>query len=684
VVAVIVYHLGLGWAGGGYLGVDLFFVLSGFLITGLLVEERVATGGISLPRFYARRARRLFPALLLVVTAVVLYAAAGGPNVDPQALRGDVVGTLFYFANWHFIAVHNPYFAPFTTPSPLEHTWSLAIEEQFYVIWPLLLLILAKLGGRDWRRFILTGAAVVALASVLDMALQAHGASDISRAYFGTDTRAFELMVGAFLALWMERPGQLSKTALGVLHRGGVAALCLIAVGFVTLGGPPHWMFDGGFLAITILAAVVIASVARPEHGTLGDILSLPPMQWIGKISYGLYLWHWPVTVFLTQQTTGLAGWAVDLSRVVLTLGLATVSFYVVEQPIRQRRIPALRGAPGLVAAGGGALAIILVLFTAVPIGAVTSTASARYPGVGPSVAGAGGFGDEVPIELPASVVIDHQHPLRVLVVGDSVMQLAQTGIAASLESTGVVSVTEEAFPGFALTPEAPINPPPEALPWRGADAFLGGLVTSLHPQLVIGTWSWDSAFAKKYPSSYRQMLNTTVRMLLSPGDGVFGVILLQMPVFGPIPKFLVPGFKQALPVPGPVLLVGHNFFQSESRKAAAVPVWNEAIALTPKFFPGRVMYLPVASSVERNDRFTNWLPPTNDPSAPRQSWVRVRLRDGEHLCPPGITRYAAAVLADLTSLFHLPPPKTHWWASSSIFSWTPVQEWCPNDHPRS
>ncbi|MGH9206800.1 MAG: acyltransferase family protein, partial [Acidimicrobiales bacterium] len=224
VAAVIVYHFNFGWAAGGYLGVDLFFVLSGFLITGLLIEERMATGGISLPRFWARRARRLFPALLVVLGAIVLYAVAGGPNIDPNALRGDVLGTLFYVANWHFIAVDNPYFAPFATPSPLEHTWSLAIEEQFYVVWPLVVLLLAKLGGRDWRRFTMVSTVVLALASVVDMAMRAHGSGDVSRAYFGTDSRAFELMVGAFLALWMEGPRRLPDGALRVLRGVGPVA----------------------------------------------------------------------------------------------------------------------------------------------------------------------------------------------------------------------------------------------------------------------------------------------------------------------------------------------------------------------------------------------------------------------------------------------------------------------------
>ena len=690
VAAVILYHFGLNWAGGGYLGVDLFFVLSGFLITGLLVEERVASGGISLSRFYARRARRLFPALLLVLGAVVLYAAAGGPNLDPQALRGDVLSTLFYVANWHFIASNNPYFAPFATPSPLEHTWSLAIEEQFYVVWPVLITLLAKIGKRNWRPFAMMMTAVLAVASALDMAVLASRSADISRAYFGTDTRAFALMVGAFLALWMDRPHQFSRAAQRGLHGIGAAALCLIVVGFVVLGGPPRWMFDGGFLGIAILASLVIASVAGPDYGPLGAALSLRPIQWIGKLSYGLYLWHWPVCVFLTSSTTGFPGWAVDLARAAITLGFATVSFYAVEQPIRQRRWPALSGAPGLAAAAATALCVVLVLAT-IPAGSAGATAGSagRNPGSGPNVPGAGGFGDEGPIVLPAGLTIDHAHPLRVLVIGDSIMELAEVGIADSLTSTGVVTVSSSAYAGFGLAPGAPFNAFEPASHGNNAQKFLESLVRSAHPQLIIGTWSWDDATAKAYPRAYRRTLDTVTRALLSPGDGVLGVIFLQMPVFGPIPKFLASTLKRDPPNPGPLPTSGRSLYESYTLSAAGVTSWNDAISLAPHSFPGKVMYLPVASSVELHGKYTSWLPPINQPSAPHQLWVRVRIRDGKHLCPAGITRYSAAVLQDLTDLFQLPPAKGSWWAANNI----PRQivnlglnlsMWCPNDHPPS
>ena len=190
VLGVMAYHLGLGWASGGYLGVDLFFVLSGFLITSLLVEEWRGTGRIRLGAFWGRRARRLLPALFLVLIAVALYAwlngrlatvATGGAAIDLSGLRDDAFATLFYVANWHLVLVHQSYFAQFSAPSPLQHTWSLAIEEQFYVIWPLVVVGIYKIAPRRWRTVGVTVAVVGAAASAIAMAVLYHVGSDPSR-----------------------------------------------------------------------------------------------------------------------------------------------------------------------------------------------------------------------------------------------------------------------------------------------------------------------------------------------------------------------------------------------------------------------------------------------------------------------------------------------------------------------
>ena len=205
---MVAYHLQIGWAKGGYLGVDLFFVLSGFLITTLLLEEWVGTARVNLVAFWGRRARRLLPALFLVVLALALYlicnAVWGGPGanglIDLSGLRGDAIATLLYVNNWHLIFAHQSYFAQFSTPSPLQHTWSLAIEEQFYLVWPPVLLVLLKYGRRGWRRVGVTLTVALGVGSSVLMAALFHPGVDPSRIYYGTDTRLFDLMAGATVA----------------------------------------------------------------------------------------------------------------------------------------------------------------------------------------------------------------------------------------------------------------------------------------------------------------------------------------------------------------------------------------------------------------------------------------------------------------------------------------------------
>ncbi len=376
VAAVMAYHLNLAGSRGGYLGVDVFFVLSGFLITSLLVDEQARTTRINLLGFWARRARRLFPALFLLLGALSLYVALGGPGINVGTFRGDALATLFYVANWHLIAVHSSYFAQFSAPSPLEHAWSLGIEEQFYIVWPLLLLAFAKAGGQRRRAVAMASTAVLAVASAIDMAVMACGATNVSRAYYGTDARAFELMVGALLAFILSGARRATPDQARRAGRAGMVAAAAVAVGCVTLGGPPRWMFDGGFLAFDVLVAVVIVSIAWAGHGVVNTVLSTRPLRWVGRISYGLYLWHWPVIVVLSAQSTGLRPWLVDVVRVALTFTLATVSYYVVEQPIRHHGLPGWRRllAPAAVLATAGA-----IVMATVP-GAVAGASARRWP----------------------------------------------------------------------------------------------------------------------------------------------------------------------------------------------------------------------------------------------------------------------------------------------------------------
>ncbi len=390
----------------GFLGVDLFFVLSGFLITSLLVEERLSSGRIRLGAFWGRRARRLLPALFLVLVAVSVYAvingrfssaASGGAAIDLSGLRGDALATLFYVANWHAIFSHQSYFTQFSTPSPLQHTWSLAIEEQFYLVWPLVTLGILRWGRRWWRGAGVALCVVGAAASAIAMAALYHPGLDPSRVYYGTDTRAFDLLAGAFVAFVVAGRPQPGTKAQRALHVGGVAGVAILAVfwvrGGTVTGLPTAGMFRGEFLLCAALAAVVIADVRLVQPGLLAKALSVPPLRFIGRISYGLYLWHWPIFVYCNPARTGLSGASLDVVRVALAFGVTTLSFFLVEQPIRRRHFAGLRAMSVLPAT-------IAVTALVVVIGTTPSFAEpvrpwaggGLDPGSGPSVPGAGGY----------------------------------------------------------------------------------------------------------------------------------------------------------------------------------------------------------------------------------------------------------------------------------------------------
>jgi len=675
VLGVMAYHLGFGWASGGYLGVDLFFVLSGFLITSLLLEEWGASARIRLGAFWGRRARRLLPALFLVLIAVALYAVVngqfsspttGGAAIDLEGLRGDALATLLYVANWHAIFAHQSYFAQFSTPSPLQHTWSLAIEEQFYLVWPLVIVGLLKWSPRRWRSVGLGLCVTGALASATAMAVLYHPGGDPSRVYYGTDTRAFDLLAGAAVAFVVANRPQPGPRARALLHGAAIPALAILAVFWFTAGTasgmPTTAMFWGGFLGCAVLAAVVIADVRQFDRGALGAVLAVRPLGWIGTISYGLYLWHWPIYVYLNSTRTGLSGAALDIARVALTFAVAVASYYVVERPIRRRK---LAGSTWRLLAPAAAVATVVVVIAgtapsvaAPPQPAKVSAQGWKGGGLDPgpiaTVAGVGGFSHEAPIVLPRGVVISGAHRLRVMTIGDSIMTFAHFGIETALQSTGEVKTASATWSGFGLTV-------PGSSDEDRATMQLPRLlhhVRAFRPQLLIGTWLWDGAAAEANPSAYQAILDTSIRQLFSAGSRLVGIVLLQMP-----------DLDDATLQPG-------------------VPAWNRAAEESAKVFPGKVMYLPVGSSLAVHGHYSSWLPPLGKLSTPRKDWVRVRTSDGVHLCPPGITRYAGPVLADLTKILHLPPGKPGWWNSrpvrvQALLRLNKTEDvTCPTDHP--
>ena len=333
------YHAGMAQVPGGLLGVDLFFVVSGYLITGLLVGEHDRTGGLSFANFWGRRARRLLPAMLIMLAVVVLVWRFTATASVLLGLQRDAISTLFYFANWHFAFAGQSYFDHLSAPSPLLHMWSLAVEEQFYLLWPLVVWAVmrgrtAAAGRRILRVVCLVGTAL----STLTLVVMTVTGGDLSRIYYGTDTRSLALLVGALLALYKPLD---SAAPSKFLARAGFAVLGLVGAAglvwcFLKVPGQSPFLYHGGFLVVAILGAAILAGLVGAPRGPLAAILLFPPLRQLGRISYGVYLWHWPVILFLTHARTGMGGnWLLAL-RAATTITVAALSWTLIEQPVQR------------------------------------------------------------------------------------------------------------------------------------------------------------------------------------------------------------------------------------------------------------------------------------------------------------------------------------------------------------
>ena len=335
VLAVVLYHLNVGWASGGLLGVGVFFVLSGYLITDLLLAEREREGAIALGRFWLRRARRLLPGLWVMLVVVTLWIVFLDPS-QLGGIRGALLAALLYFSNWWYAFQHVSYFASFGAPSPLGHLWSLAVEEQFYLVWPLLLILALRFVHRRW---LLVGLVIAgALASAWAMAALFQPGSDPTRVYEGTDTRAFQLLIGASLAIvW---PSRRLTGPLPALRRRGLDALgglglAVIVVMVMDTNEYQTLLYRGGMVILSLATVAVIAALAHPA-ALLGRILGAPPLRWIGVRSYGIYLWHYPIIV-LTTPVDSTPGPVLALLQLGATVAVAGLSWHFVEEPIRRR-----------------------------------------------------------------------------------------------------------------------------------------------------------------------------------------------------------------------------------------------------------------------------------------------------------------------------------------------------------
>ncbi|HXK33637.1 MAG TPA: acyltransferase family protein [Dehalococcoidia bacterium] len=418
VAGVLAYHGGLSWARGGFLGVDAFLVLSGYLITTLLLVEGDARDGIDLRAFWMRRARRLLPALFVLIAGVAAYAALLAEPHELSGIRADAFATVAYVANWRQVLAGDSYFEQFGAPSPFLHTWSLAIEEQWYVLWPLALALALRARARP--RMLLALCIALALASAALMALLHAPGEDLSRVYYGTDTRAQSLLVGAALAVALSMPAMAAALSRRrhALQGAAIAAAAMLAWAWHDATGSTDILYRGGFLVLALCVAIIIAATIADAGGAVARVLRLAPLRWAGVVSYGVYLYHWPLFLVLTPERTGLDGYALFAVRCAASVSAAAVSHWLIEDPVRRGRIasrvPVRVAVPGAAAAAAAVIVAVMVTTQgATEQGAPTADARAAPP--------------------PAA-----RDTTRVLVVGDSVAFTLGRGLERAATGEGL------------------------------------------------------------------------------------------------------------------------------------------------------------------------------------------------------------------------------------------------------
>ena len=629
VLAVLLYHAGVSWAPGGFLGVEVFFVLSGFLITSLLVVEWERSSTISLGPFWARRARRLLPALFCLVVVIGIYYAIAGAAEAVPGLKGDGISALTYFSNWHQIVAGANYFAATGPVSPLEHTWSLAIEEQFYLVWPLVVFGVLWLAGRRASRrntrtgargprrpllFLLALSVAGAIASALDMALMFEGGRNLTRVYYGTDTRASGLLIGASLAIALAILRAREETVLGSTEHtvlraseetvvangagtavidGGVSArrrdalrrfgpglgafvaFAATVLAMALVGGATAWMYPYGMLGLDAAVAILIVAAVKHPSCAAARALAAKPLRALGTISYGMYLWHFPLFLWLSADSTGMSGTRLLVLRLAVTLAVSTTSYVLIEQPIRQRRRPAwlIRALTPLAAGGSVAALLLASSASALPVGIPAADTLPQPPpqlkgsDSGCTVAlkdstsyGVAPIPEDKQTQFVYSALGAHKltwsgsgqktfhtcPPKRVLLVGDSLAFTLGVPWLQNEERYGI-KLADAGVLGCAFTTEGELN---VAGAWQGQSAGCPNALEQwtqakrdLHPQAIVVELGYRDQFDWKIngkvvhlgqPSFDAYVQNQINRLIQVLGAGGTKILLLSIPYTHP------------------------------------------------------------------------------------------------------------------------------------------------------
>ncbi|HEY1830028.1 MAG TPA: acyltransferase family protein [Acidimicrobiales bacterium] len=535
IIVIMGYHGGVFFTSGGFYSLDTFFALSGFLITTLLVSEHQRTGAIRLSRFWVRRARRLLPGLLLMLLGVALFAAFLVSAGTYPTLRGDGLASLFYVANWHFIATGSNYFDQTALTSPLTHMWSLAVEEQFYLVWPLVVLGLFSLTRS--RRLLLAVCVVGALASALEMALL-YSVANVNRIYYGTDTRAQSLLVGAALAvglsLWADRRSSeqedgttwelhtsRSRRLALLIGLGGVAGSLIL---WITVSYNDAFAYRGGFLLAALATSGVLFSVVTVQRSILARALTWTPLRYVGRISYGMYLWHFPLFTYLDGARVHVTGYPLFFVRVAATLVIATASYYLVELPIRRGNLFSRRSLQVLSPVAVSVTALALVLGT-----------------IGPSAA---------PTLAPNQATKPAGPPVKVLVVGDSTALTLDIGLNefasdygvepynGGILGCGVTSGAEFQLKGVDAPMAAECSGSPPGFQWNKLWAYRISVFRPNVVMILVGRWEtvnrtyrghWTNILHPSYAAYVKSQL---VRAVHVAGSGGAQVVLLTAPCY--------------------------------------------------------------------------------------------------------------------------------------------------------